>query len=323
MVQNLVEKPKAHGRAEYASRVRKQALLYVALNILCPLLIVIIAWRAQYFVSLASHSNTEPLVLAIIAVLALYYIIFTGKGLIGALRILWLNAPRLFSGTDETLQRTEMRKQRALKVGRTKVAVCFDKAIRAQGHPKQSLRWDLGDEAGKLGELRVDGVRATYYPLRQGMNNNLFEYFARLAEQALEKRGAKLNLNITEWWSIDADGAAAYYSKARAFDELGERLGGQSLWPSVELTQEDVEEIGRRLCEIVPNLRNEMMLPSLEYSVDYQVPILPEPISFVQLARHDKRADPVLSLGCAVFTMTLALVVLLFIIVLPPWIPSI
>src|SRR5215216_7877325 len=84
----------AHRTPEsYATRVRWNAVIYVVLNVISVAIATTIIWRVQFFVTLTQRSNVETLVLAIIFVLAIYYIFTTFRGFVGALQILWLNAP--------------------------------------------------------------------------------------------------------------------------------------------------------------------------------------------------------------------------------------
>jgi hypothetical protein len=73
---------------------------------------------------------------------------------------------------------------------------------------------------------------------------------------------------------------------------------------------------------LVPALRNESLLPDVEYEVVWTIPVLPEPLSFMQLRRRENRADPVVTMGCAVFVMLGVLAVILLFILWPPWVPT-
>ena len=88
------------------------------------------------------------------------------------------------------------------------------------------------------------------------------------------------------------------------------------------LTPEDVDEVGRKISELVPTLRNESLLPQVNYAVEYNVPILPEPLGMIRLTRNENRADPLITMGCASIIMLFVMVVLTIIILLPPWVPS-
>jgi hypothetical protein len=298
----------------YAARVRMMALIYFMLNLLALSVIVTILWRVQFFITLAQRSNVETLVLAIVFALALYYIASTFRGFLGAVRIFILNL-----GSSNR----EERKHSAIKTGGSKKYVCFDQAVYLQGKHDEPLRWVVADDAGKLGELEIDGVKATYYPIKDGMNGSIFEFLADQIEHAIQKRDLDASLQITQWSTIDEDKATTYNSTVEAFRNLERQLGkGEPIWPSVEITQEEVDEIGKELRRLVPSLRNESFLPDVEYSVEYNVPILPEPLSFVRLSRNENRADPVITMGYSVITLIVVMLILVFIIVLPPWVPS-
>ncbi|MFL5734163.1 MAG: hypothetical protein ACJ78Q_13310 [Chloroflexia bacterium] len=307
----------------YAARVRWQAVIYLALNIISIVLIVMIAWRVQFFITLTQRSNVETLILAVIVVLAFYYLVTSFKGFIGALRMLWLNSPAVFDSSRKSKERVEYRKHTALKTGGESQYVCLDRAIRLRGQPGRQITWELGDEAGKLGELVIDGVKATYYPLKDGMSNSLFEFLANQIDEAIKKQDLDAEMQIVQWSSIDADQASAYHSMVQAFTNLEEQLGNKRpLWPAWEITQEDVDRVGEALNRLVPTLRNESLLPKLDYEVEYTIPVIPEPLAFMQLSRRDSRADPVITMGCAGIVMLGIMLLLTLFIFLPPWLPA-
>jgi hypothetical protein len=81
----------------YAAKVRVLAAIYFALNVVCVAVIVLAAWRGKHLVTLAQRSNVETMVLAIVVVLALFYLATTFRGFVGALRMAALNGARLWS----------------------------------------------------------------------------------------------------------------------------------------------------------------------------------------------------------------------------------
>jgi hypothetical protein len=298
----------------YDARVRGLAAIYVFLNLISLAIVITIVWRGQFFVTLSQRSNVETLTLAIILVLAVYYIATTFKGFIGAIRIMVLNAGE---------RNREDRKHRALPPGKESKFVTFDQEIRLEGKPEQPIQWEVADNAGKLGDLEIEGVKATYYPQKDGMSDTFFEFVADQIEEALQKRDLDAKLEITQWSTIDEDQAASFYSMAQAFRHLEQHLESKKpLWPTGEITQEDVDEIGRKIRDLIPTLRNESLLPHTNYEVEYNVPILPEPLGMVRLTRRENRADPLISMGCASIVMLFVMAVLTFIILLPPWVPS-
>ena len=83
----------------------------------------------------------------------------------------------------------------------------------------------------------------------------------------------------------------------RAFQNLDRTLKADKkssppIWPTVTIEQKTVDAIQGELEKLTPVLRNDLFLPNVEYEVEWTVPILPEPLSFVQLKRHENRADP-------------------------------
>jgi hypothetical protein len=112
-----------------------------------------------------------------------------------------------------------------------------------------------------------------------------------------------------------------YRSAVSAVQALAAREK-KKLWPSIEFKDEELETVGKALHAIVPSLRDEAFLPDVEYQVEYSVPILPEPLAFVQLRRQEERADPVLTMGYALVMMAVVLGVLLYVLLYPPWVPS-
>ncbi len=318
MVSEQVDQPPKR----YASRVRWMAIIYVVLNIISIAIIIAIVWRLRFFITLSQRSNVETLTIAIIFVLAAYYLVSTFRGFIGAMRMLWLNLPALWTSDEKGKARIENGKQAALKASSKSKSAYFDKAVALEGKSGEAIKWQVSDQNGKLGELQVEGVKATYYPIKRGMNNNIFEFLVSHLERAIQKRDGEAQLQITQWSTIDEDQASSYYSMVQAFQSLEGQLGKGRVWPTVEITQNDVDKIQQELTGLVPALRNQSLLPDLEYAVEYNVPVLPEPLGFVKLTRNDNRADAVLTMGCAVFVMLFIMAVLTFFILLPPWVPS-
>ncbi len=315
LAEKLVKQQFTISPERYASKVRWMAAIYFILNLVSIIVMITVLWRGQFFVTLSQRTNVETLTLLIIFVLALYYLLTTFKGFVGALRILWLNSP--FMGEDR-----ERRKHQAIPAGGEPKYVCLDRAIRRQGRPDEPIRWDVADEAGKLGELELDGVRLTYYPLKQGMDDSIFEFVVDQIEKALWKRVPDAQIEITQWATINGDQASQYLSMVRALDTLGRQTGSGPVWPGLEIDEEDIRDIGRELSRLVPILRNEAHLPTLEYEVSYNIPVLPEPLGLLRLTRRDNRADPIISMGCASSVMLFVLLLLVFFILLPPWVPS-
>lgn len=319
LAEKLVKDKATSTPERYAVRVRWLAAIYLLLNLISLVIMVAIIWRVQFFITIAQRSNVETLTLAILFILALYYVISTYKGFFGALRIIWLNLPGLWTRDKSKIER---RKHNAIRTGGSPRSAYFDKAITLEGKPDEPIVWQVGDDTGKLGELEVKGVEATFHPIKAGTNNSIFEFLADKLQDVMQKRDLNASLQIAQWSAIDDDQSAIYHNTVQAFQNLGKHLGQGPIWPTIEITHEDVDYVQGELRCLVPALRNEALLPDVEYAVEYNVPVLPEPLGFMKLTRKESRADPLVTMGCAGFVMLSVMAVLLFIIILPPWLPS-
>ncbi len=321
MIDKWVEQHATRTPEQYAERVRWVAIAHFLLFTASLAVIILIASQEHLFMTLGARSNADTAVFVLIFILGAYYLITSFRGFLGALRLLRWSVDR---------RDRERRKHTAIKVGDETRYVCFDQAIRVKGQPDKPIRWEIGDEAGKLGELEIDGVTATYYPLKAGMNNALFEFLVDKLDNILEKHDPRAHLQIVQWSSIDDDRASTFRNRVQAFQNLGSQLNADagrgedshSIWPTVEITPEDVAEIEGELRKLVPSLRDEALLPRLEFQVEYNVPVIPEPLAFLRLTRKENRADPLVSVGCSAIVMLFVLLVLVVFVVVPPWIPS-
>jgi hypothetical protein len=302
----------------YAAKVRVLAAIYVALDLVCAVVIGLVLWRGRHLVTLAQRSNVETLVLAIVLALALFYVVTTVGGLVGAVRMMVLNLPALWS---RDLAALEARKHRALADGDEPFSVHFDKALERAGGV-EPVRWDIADEVGSLGEIELSQATATVKPRKHGLNNSVLAFVLGQILQVLARRTPPETLTIAFWSNTEEEGASVYRSTVVAFHNLAGRLSSEPLWPTIRLTADDVAKVGAALRRVVPALRNEALLPDLEYEVEYSVPVLPEPLAFLQLRRSERRADPVLTMGYALVIMLLVLVALVLLIAFPPWVPS-
>lgn len=303
----------------YASRVRWLAIIYVALNLISLVIMALVAWRVQFFITIAQRSNIETLTLAIIFVLALFYLISTFKGFVGALRVTWLNLPGLWTRDKSKI---EWRKHNALRTGGEPRAAYFDQSVARKDKPVEPVIWQVSDDTAKLGELELTGVEIKYHPLKDGIGNSILEFMGDKIEECLKRRDPRASLQIVQWAAIDDDQTAMYHSTVQAFQNLERQLDKGHIWPCVEITQEDVDYIQGEIRKLVPSLRNEALLPDVEYAVEYNVPILPEPLGFMKLTRNESRADPLVTMGCAGFVMLFLMAILLLFIFFPPWLPS-
>jgi hypothetical protein len=330
----------SRNRPEYQRRVYLEAAIYVLLNVTAIISIVIIVWQYRLFVTTAQRSNVETLTLAIIVILFAYLVLTTFKGFIGAIRIAYYHLPlgggsaRGAAGPPDEApagqprmsaqeRRVEERKQRALKPAKHEHSKAyFNIAFTAQDRPDEPIRVPIADDAGSLGELILDGVEARIEAEKKGVSNTLFEYVLNQLQDRLRQRQPEFEMQIVAWSSVDDEAAARYRSETQAFRALAQQLGKGPIWPTEELTADDVDHLRRAVRDVVPALRDEAFLPDVEYEAEYSIPIIPEPLGFISLKRQEQRADPVATMGCAsLVTLTIMALLILFTI-FPPWLPS-
>src|SRR5690348_12819965 len=115
LTEHISREQMAHTAGQYKRRVQWLAAIYVLLDLISIAIIVILAWRIQYLVIITQRTNIETLTLAILFVLAAYYLVSTFGGFIGALRMFWYNLPALWTRDSGSLEQVERRKQQAMK----------------------------------------------------------------------------------------------------------------------------------------------------------------------------------------------------------------
>lgn len=304
----------------YRSRVRRLAIFYLGIVLLGLTSIVLLIVKGRFFVTLAQRSNVETASIAVVIVLFSYLVVVSFLGAIGALRIGALALPSLF-GADRGS--TERRKQAALRWSKEKAgSVYLNALIRRVGSGDEAIRIPIEDEFGSLGTLVIDGAELSHEDAPAHSSNSIFAYFERRIETLAEARDPKLRLTIVEWTSIDDESALRYASLVTFSRRLEAHLGCPSLWPAVELTDEDVETLKKEARELCPILRNEAFLPDLEYEAEHRLPIIPEPLAFVTLSRSERRADPHASMGCAFIVTIIITIIVTTMLWMPPWVPG-
>jgi len=305
---------------EYRWRVRRLAVFYAGIVLCAVTTIALLVGHGRLFVTLAQRSNVETATIAVVILLFTYLTVVCFNGAVGAVRIALLNLPALFGSPPAAV---EARKQRALSWSKEKDgSVYLNALVRQAGHQDEPIRIALEDEFGSLGTLIINGAELSHSKAPAHSSNSIFAYFETRIEMLAEKRDPQVRVSIVEWTAIDDESALRYGSMVHLSRKLEAHLGCQPLWPSVELTDEDVEVLRREARELCPALRNEAFLPDLEYEVEHRLPIIPEPLALIALSRSEKRADPHASMGCAfIVTLIMAALVLLMIL-MPPWVPG-
>ncbi len=320
MSQRLVREQGTESVPDYQARVRRLALIYVAIVVVCVSAIVLIVYQGKLLITLSQRSNVETLTLAFIIVLFSYLAILSLPGFWGALRIAALNLPR-WLGKDAL--EVERRKQATLRMHRGQADEVFlNCRLHPEAAPEAPVELPVTDAAGSLGTIVIDGVRLTRKNATKGGSNSIFAYIEQRSNALVRRRIPDATVEIVQWATIDDEQGHQYYSLVRFSENLERHLKTPPLWPSYALTDDDIATLRRELAELCPTLRNEAMLPDVEYSAEHRLPIIPEPLAFVSLSRSESRADPVASMGCALVVALVILAIVVVVVLFPPWVPA-
>ncbi len=319
-IETAIREPGVEGTRQFARRVHLLALIYPTLFLGALVGIGLIVWQAKFLVTLTQRSNVETLTLAFFVVFFGYIATLSAVGLPGAARVGYYALLRLLGHDHLEIER---RKQRAITkpMGEAPV-VALNVVLERQGSPGETFHIEVRDAAGSLGSIAVDGARVTHRDCFGDGSNDLLAYFVRQLNQILGQRVGPAPLDIVNWKSIDDEATEQYLGLVGFARRLERHLDAPQLWRKVELTDDDCEEVKRRLSAICAALRDEAFLPDWEYAGEHKLPIIPEPLGLVSLTRSERRVDPVASMGCAVFVILATIGVLVLFIAFPPWVPG-
>jgi hypothetical protein len=316
IARQVIKEPGAEDAGHYARRVRRLALAYVALFILSAFGIVVLIWRAQFFVTLSQRSNVETLTLAFLLILFGYLALLSGPGMWGTLQIL-----RLGSVGSWTERQHRLAAHLRHAPGNKTVAD-LNVLLEMEGRPGEAFSVEVFDSAGQMGTLEASGARLTYRSTYGEGSNEVLAYVERQVEQLAQAHGFEGEVDIVAWKKIDDEDAERYHGMVEFARNLERQLGRGELWPRVVLTPAELMELQRRLTAICPALRQEGYLPHWDYQAEHKLPIIPEPLGLITLSRSEQRVDPVSSMGGAVIVVLLVLVMLVVFIIVPPWVPG-
>jgi len=321
LAQRVIREPGADEPWRFAGRVRRLALIYPVLCGGALAGIGLIVWQGKQFVTLTQRSNVETLTLAFFLVFFGYVAAISLPGAVGAVRL----AGYALAGRMAGLAAAERRKQAALArtIGsRPEPVAGLNVLLERQGWGSQPFRVAVADEFGSLGWVEVDGARVAHRQGPHGGSNDLLAYFVHQVAGVLAGRGVPAEVMIVVWASIDDEAAAQYLGLVRFARRLETHLGAVELWPKHVLTDEDCATLERRLSEVCPAVRDESFLPDWEYQAEHKLPIIPEPLGLISLARSERRVDPVASMGCATVVVLAVVAILVLFIAFPPWVPG-
>ena len=314
----VITEPGARTAREFSRRVRRLAALHVALSIGAAAGELLLFSRGKVLVTLTQRSNVETLTLAFFAVFFAYVGYLGLRGTPGALRVGRYALLARARGHDAA----ERAKHEALGPPRGEGPLAaLNVVLEREEAPSRPFELLVGDAAGSLGRLRVDGARVQHVPLRRDGSTNLLAYFAHQVHEIAGRRQGR-EVEVVEWGTLDDDATHEYLALAEFGRNLGAALGRHGLWPRVVLSAEDCAELERRLSEICPALRDEGFLPHWEYQAEHKLPIVPEPLGLVSLGRTEKRADPLPSLTALTVVVALATAILAAVVLHPPWVPG-
>jgi hypothetical protein len=318
---NFVREQSTSTVRQYELRVYRLAAIYFGILITATIAIVLIVVWGKFFITLSQRTNVETLTLAVILLLFGYLAVISAPGAWGACKIVVYNGPRWFGRDSGAI---EIRKQKSLKPDRgdpdTAYLNCL--VLRRAGEPGETISISLKDAAGSLGAIRIAGAKMSHEGGPRHSSNSLLAFFEQRIQQLVRRRDPAARVQIVRWATIDDERALEYASFVAFAQNVQKQLGGSAGWPSVELTDEDIQTLASEAVALCPALRNEAHLPDVEYEAEHRLPIIPEPLAFISLSRREQRADPAASMGCAFIVTTLILILVSIFILFPPWIPS-
>jgi hypothetical protein len=150
---------------------------------------------------------------------------------------------------------------------------------------------------------------------------SLLAYFVRQLGQVPEMDPGELD--VVCWRAVDEEDFHRYVGSVDAFRALGRRVaGGTHPWPFATVSPEPCAVVEARLAEVCAAVRDEAFLPQREFEGEHKIPIIPEPLGIVSLARREKRVDPLSSMGGALMIVASLVALVVLFVLRPPWVPG-
>ena len=290
--------------ASLRRRINWLIAIHLVLATAAIAVLVLVVWRIRMLITLAQRSNVETLVNLLVT---------TAGATIGALRILGYRAMGA-ERAQRSLQRKARRDRKETKRSHMNVAV--------RGPGGHDVEIPIEDRFGKICTLRLHLTEVAFEDAPEELTHSAQQLVVHKLAEVGTLEGTAHEPQVIYWDSLDEGQAEAYASQVGAFDRLEKALGKDALWPSVRIDKGGVEQIRKVLEEAAPSIRENLLLPDIEYSADFTIPIIPEPFAFMQLRRRMDHADAVASMGCATIVVLIFLVAISWIIVNPPWVPG-
>jgi hypothetical protein len=275
--------------------------------------LALVAWRIRILITLAQRSNVETLVIAFVVIFLAYVLITTAPATIGAVRILGYRALG-----RERAQRALQRKVRSDRKETKRSHM--NMAVRGPGG--RDVEIPIQDRFGKICDVRLHLTEVVFQDAPEELTHSVLQLVVQTLGEVGSVEGSDHEPKVVYWDSIDESASEAYASQVAAFSHLERALGKEPLWPQIRVDKEGIERLEEMLKEAAPTIRENLLLPDIEYSAEFTIPIVPEPFAFMQLSRRMEHADAVASMGCATLVALTILAVIAWIIVNPPWVPG-
>ena len=309
----LIESP-----AVDASSLRRRTNFLIAIHLVLAsaalAVLGLVIWRIRVLITLAQRSNVETLVIAFVVVFLTYLLVTTFPATIGAVRILGYRA----LGRDReqrALQRKARRDRKETKRSQLNVAV--------RGPRDGDVEVPIEDRYGKICDLRLHLTEVIFVEAPEELTHSVVQLIVKTLGDVGQLAGTDHPPKVIYWDSLEESQSEAYASQVSAFDRLERSLDAKApLWPVVRLDKDGVDTLQAMLRDAAPLIRENLLLPDIEYSADFNIPIIPEPFAFMQLTRRAEHADAVASMGCATMVAVGFLAAIAWVIVNPPWVPG-
>jgi hypothetical protein len=313
----IIREPDVSDPRHYRRRVAELAAVYVAMFTLSAAGIVLLLVYGRLFVTLSQRSNVETLTIAFFLLFFGYIALISARGAWGGLRI---GAYRIAARLARNPRAVERRKIAALGASSSRQAVAVNLLIEREDRPGEPFELRVADESGCVGTIRVDGVRVEHRSGHREGSSEMLAYFVRQVSKVLGSDPEELE--VVHWKAVDDEGWYQYVAGVESMRLLGRRLGGDPLWPRLTLSQAQCDELERRMAAVCRAVREEAFLPQLEYEGEHKIPIIPEPLGIISIGRHERRVDPLSSMGLALVIVAAAIALIIWFIVRPPWVPG-
>ncbi len=308
----LMEAPAVDPRSLHR-RTNWLVAIHLILAVAALAVLALVAWRIRFLVTLAQRSNVETLVIAFVVIFLGYLLITTGPASIGAARLLGYR----LRGAEQA-QRALQRKAHA-DVKET-MRSYLNLVVRGPGGG--DIEVPIRDRFGTVCGLRIHLTEVAFVDAPRELTHSVLQLVVRTLAEVGRLEGTDHEPKVLYWDSLEEGQAEAYAAQVGAFDRLEKALGKEPLWPVLHVDARGVARLQEMLAEAAPHIRENLLLPDIEYSAEFTIPIIPEPFAFMRLTRRKEHADAVASMGCATLVALLFLAGISWVLVNPPWVPG-